>query len=313
MKRLKLIGRCAPLLAALALLAGCTAPPTSTPTTVAVLPTVAVVVAARTAPPATRTATAEPATATVAPSPTSAATSAATAPTPQSQANTLTASQNINLRSGPGINYDLVGNLLANSTAEVTGRDASGSWLVVEVNGRQSWVARAFVAFDGNVNALPVVAAPPTPRRPTSLPTASVVTPPPAVGGARGITGSLQMCGGKTTFAAGVERICFIETIRNPTSATVQYGIIGVLAMNTATGATQFQSSWSAFTGPLAIDPGCTGPTDKCNGPWEDGMYIATPGTYRLTLNMCFTTTIEGCASGGDWVTLTPGIDIVVQ
>jgi hypothetical protein len=206
--------------------------------------------------------------------------------------------------------YDVVGSLNTGNNAEVLGRDASGTWLAVRVSGKQSWIARAVVTFSGDVNALPIVAAPPTPR-PVATPTARVA--PPSTGGARGLTGTLQMCGGKTTFAAGTERICFIETIRNTTNATVQYGIIGVLATNTATGATQFQSSWSAFTGPLAIDPGCTGPTDKCGGPWEDGMRIATPGNYRLTLNICFTPTIEGCSSGGDWVTLTPGIDIVVQ
>lgn len=310
MKKVLLIGRCALLPAVLLLLAGCT---TATPTAT-VLPTPAVRVTTATPPPAAPTATAEPPATAVPPSPTSAATVAATTAGTQNQANTLTASQNVNLRNGPGINYDLAGNLLTGNTAAVTGRDASGSWLVVRANGRQSWVARAFVTFAGDVNALPVVAAPPTPIRPTVLPSARATTAPPVTGGgARGITGSLQMCGGKTTFAAGVERICFIETIRNTTTATVQYGIIGVLATNTATGATQFQSSWSAFTGPLAIDPGCTGPTDRCNGPWEDGMFIATPGSYRLTLNICFTPSLEGCASGGDWVTLTPGIDIVVQ
>lgn len=301
MKRPLITRRFAPLLAVFALLAGCTMPPpTNAPTPLAALPTVAVNVATVTSPPATSTATAEPPTAT------------SMATVSQNQASTLTVLQNANLRNGPGTAYDVVGSLNAGSTADVLGRDASGSWLAVRVNGRQSWIARDLVTFAGEVSALPILAAPPTPRAVATLtPTARAASS--ATGGARGITGSLQMCGGKTTFAAGTERICFIETIRNTTNATVQYGIIGVLATNTATGATQFQSSWSAFTGPLAIDPGCTGPTDRCGGPWEDGMYLATPGTYRLTLNICFTPSIEGCAGGGDWVTLTPGIEIVVR
>lgn len=309
--------RFTPLLATFVLLAGCTAPaPTNAPNPPAELPTVAVSVATVTAPvgvpPPTNTATAEPPTATTEPTATAAAPATSTAATSQNPAGALTVLQNANLRGGPGTAYDVVGSLNAGSTAEVLGRDASGSWLAVRVNGRQSWIARELVTYAGEVSALPILAAPPTPRAAATLtPTARAAAP--ATGGARGITGSLQMCGGKTTFAAGTERICFIETIRNTTNATVQYGIIGVLATNTATGATQFQSSWSAFTGPLAIDPGCTGPTDRCGGPWEDGMYIATPGTYRLTLNICFTPSIEGCASGGDWVTLTPGIEIVVQ
>ncbi len=294
----------------LAVLTGCT-----TPTSVAVLPTVAVIVATMTPPAATNTATAEPATATAPPSPTNTATTAPATPT--SQSGSLTALQNANLRGGPDTTYEIVGSLNAGDQADVVGRDASGNWLVVQAGGKQGWIARALVAFSGDVNALSVVAAPPTPRPVATLTQQGTATaraaPPLSTGGARGLTATLQMCGGKTTFAAGTERICFIETIRNPTSAPVQYGILGVLATNTVTGATQFQSSWSAFTGPLVIDPGCTGPTDRCGGPWEDGMYIATPGIYRLTLNICFTPTIEGCASGGDWVTLTPGIEIVVQ
>jgi uncharacterized protein YraI len=305
--------RFAPLLAAFTLLAACITPaPANTPDSLAELPTVAVNVATVTPPPATSTATPEPPTATTEPTNTAAAPANATAATSQGQASTLTVLQDANLRSGPGTAYDVVGSLNAGSTAEVVGRDASGSWLAVNVAGKQGWIARALVTYAGEASALPILAAPPTPRVAATLtPTARAASS--ATGGARGITGSLQMCGGKTTFAAGTERICFIETIRNTTNATVQYGIIGVLATNTATGATQFQSSWSAFTGPLAIDPGCTGPTDRCGGPWEDGMYIATPGTYRLTLNICFTPSIEGCASGGDWVTLTPGIEIVVR
>ncbi|MCS6910144.1 MAG: SH3 domain-containing protein [Anaerolineales bacterium] len=307
------MSRFAPLLAVFALLAGCTTPaPTNAPTPLAELPTVAVNIATVTPPLATNTATAEPPTATTEPTATSVAPPPATATASQNQASVLTVLQNANLRGGPGTAYDVVGSLNAGSTAEVLGRDASGSWLAVRVGDQQSWIARDLVSYAGEVSALPILAAPPTPRVVAALtPTVRAVSS--ATGGARGITGSLQMCGGKTTFAAGTERICFIETIRNTTNATVQYGIIGVLATNTATGATQFQSSWSAFTGPLAIDPGCTGPTDRCGGPWEDGMYIATPGTYRLTLNICFTPSIEGCTSGGDWVTLTPGIEIVVR
>ena len=66
----------------------------------------------------------------------------------------------------------------------------------------------------------------------------------------------------------------------------------------------QFQTSWSADLAPggvLWIDPGCEGPTDRCKGPWEDGMRIATPGTYRLVLSVCFSPFGQCLGTDGDW------------
>ena len=116
------------------------------------------------------------------------------------------------------------------------------------------------------------------------------------------------MCDPKTTYAAGVELICFREWIRNNTNATVRYGVLGVFAANLTSGPSQFQTSWS---GDLGIDPGCIGPTDRCGGDWEDGMRISTPGAYRLTLQICYSP-IDTCTGGGDWEVLTAGITITV-
>jgi hypothetical protein len=144
---------------------------------------------------------------------------------------------------------------------------------------------------------------------PTNTPLPPTATSPPPVSG-RGITGELTLCNPeKPTFAATIERICFREKIVNTTSQTVTYGIIGVQATNLSGGPSQFQTSWR---GDLKIDAGCTGPTDSCGGPWEDGMYFTTPGTYRLTLSICYSKIDVCLGSSGDWETLTSGVEVTV-
>lgn len=150
-------------------------------------------------------------------------------------------------------------------------------------------------------------------QSPIPSPTPTLNAPPPATPtpaplGTRGITGQLFLCNPKTIYAAGWERICFVELIQNHTGARINYGILGVQATNLSGGPSQFQTSWS---GDLAIDPGCLGPTDRCGGAWEDGMKMNAVGTFSLTLQICYSSKIT-CQGGGEWETLTPGIVITV-
>lgn len=234
----------------------------------------------------------------------------------------LTVDVGANVRSGPGTTYPVVANLAAGDTATVVGRDVSGTWFAIESNRTNSgvaWIAGLVSTYNGDVQSLPIVAAPPPP--PASA------TPRPAAGGgggggggavagSHGITGNLRLCNpNKTTYAAN-ERICFVESIRNTTSAPVSYGILGVQASSLSGSGGQFQTSWSADLAPggvLWIDPGCEGPTDRCNGPWEDGMRIATPGSYRLVLSVCFSPFGTCLGTGGDWETLSQPIVVSVQ
>lgn len=137
----------------------------------------------------------------------------------------------------------------------------------------------------------------------SSAPPSSVV-----VSGQHGVSGELSLCEVKPSYADTIERICVNELIRNHTGATIEYGIIGVKAQNLSGGPSVFHTSW---LGSLAINANCTGPRDRCGGAWEDGLYIATPGTYRLTLDICYSS-VRTCQDGGDWETLTPGIVINV-
>ncbi len=142
----------------------------------------------------------------------------------------------------------------------------------------------------------------PTSPVPTVAPTA---TSAPVVSG-RGVTGELTLCNPeKPSFAAKIERICFRELLINTTSQPVSYGILGVQAANLSGGPSQFQTSWR---GDLSIPANGVGPTG--NG-WEDGIYIQEAGTYRLTLAICYSN-IDTCLTGGDWQTLTSGVNVTV-
>lgn len=300
-----ILGICA-LMLALGL-GACAAPrPTAT-----VAPTQIVVIDPTRTPtsaPPTATHTPAPNTSTPSPRPPTVTPTVRATSTSTSAPSVLRLNSPANIRSGPSVAYIIIGNLESGAQAEVVGRDSTGQWLVIvfaSAKTGQGWVAQRVGAYAGDVESLPVVAAPPLP--PTAIPPTATPAPRP-VAGARGLTGQLTLCHPKTTYAVG-ERICFNEKIVNTSSVFVPYGVLGVLAVSASGGPAQFQTSWS---GELGINPGCVGPTDRCGGPWEDGMRIATPGDYWLYLQICYSP-IDTCLSGGEWESLAGGIAITVS
>jgi hypothetical protein len=131
-----------------------------------------------------------------------------------------------------------------------------------------------------------------------------------------GLSGKLTLCSGKTTFAPG-ERICLVEWIQNNTGAPISYGILGLRATHTGdAGIWKFHTSWDAAglpNGLLGIDPGCVGPTDRCNGEWRDeGLTLGSPGTYQVTLSVCFSE-FSACTGGGHWEAMSGPLFITIQ
>jgi Tol biopolymer transport system component/serine/threonine protein kinase len=68
---------------------------------------------------------------------------------------------NINVRSGPGTNYDIVGATTAGAKLDVTGRSADSNWWRIDYHGQSGWVsgALASVQFSGDCSAVPVAAS----------------------------------------------------------------------------------------------------------------------------------------------------------
>jgi dipeptidyl aminopeptidase/acylaminoacyl peptidase len=96
----------------------------------------------------------------------------------------------LNVRTGPGTAYPIVGGLSLDDVVEVVGKNAAGDWLQIAYNGQEGWVAAAYVDLTGSLAVVPEVSAPPPPP-PTP-------TPMPAVPPTPVLTGKLvfQTCNG---------------------------------------------------------------------------------------------------------------------
>ena len=95
----------------------------------------------------------------------------------------LTASQNVNVRSGPGTAYPAIGRLTTGQSFPVVGRNDAGDWVKFDFNGRDGWVTAALVSVAGDLNGVKVAQAPaiPTTRpQPTARPRPVQPTAPPA-------------------------------------------------------------------------------------------------------------------------------------
>lgn len=143
-----------------------TAAPTATPEVATVAPT---------EPPAP---TAEPATPTPEPS-----------PTPEAAAFTVTSAA-LNVRSGPGTNFGVIGRLTSGQTFPITGKNAQGTWWEFDYNGRKGWVvgtnvsvkATELVAVAQNIPTPPTAAPRPTARPVTQAQPTAAPQPAPAAG-----------------------------------------------------------------------------------------------------------------------------------
>jgi len=116
-----------------------------------------------------------------------AATEAPTAaPTPTlAQAAEVVANSQVNVRGGPGTNYNIVGAADAGQHFPITGKNNDGTWWQIDYNGQKGWVFGELVTAQ-NVQqvaiAQDILAPPPTPiPQPTPVPQAQPQpTQPPA-------------------------------------------------------------------------------------------------------------------------------------
>ncbi|GAB4424934.1 MAG: hypothetical protein Kow0031_04180 [Anaerolineae bacterium] len=85
----------------------------------------------------------------------------------------------VNIRSGPGINYTVIGALSANTAMPIVGRNAEGSWWQIKTpNDTRGWVANSVVNVS-NAGDVPIAQAPPPPTAPVAAQPASDTSPPP--------------------------------------------------------------------------------------------------------------------------------------
>ncbi|MEW5941571.1 MAG: SH3 domain-containing protein, partial [Chloroflexota bacterium] len=78
----------------------------------------------------------------------------------------VTANSNVNVRSGPSMDYDIVGQLPAGSSALVFGQNSDRTWWYIEFpngSGQYAWVAASVTSATCIPATLQIVAAPPLP------------------------------------------------------------------------------------------------------------------------------------------------------
>jgi hypothetical protein len=75
----------------------------------------------------------------------------------------VTVTTPVNIRSGPGTVYSIIGAITQGSSASVAGKSASGTWWYIGYSGGNGWVSASVVNANCIPANLPIVAAPPTP------------------------------------------------------------------------------------------------------------------------------------------------------
>ncbi len=103
-------------------------------------------------------------------------------PTPQGVLGTMMGP--VNVRTGPGNNYPVIGQLKKNEQQQIVGANGDFTWYVIDFRQQQGWLSTSLVTVFGDVRTLPLVVPPPTPipsatALPTAMPPASA-TPIPA-------------------------------------------------------------------------------------------------------------------------------------
>ncbi len=211
--------------------------------------------------------------------------------------------QPANVRSGPGLVYSVIGGLQAGASVPPVGRDASGQWFVINTGVTQGWVSGIVATYGGDVSALPVVAAPPTPIPTPVPPTATpvptavpVATNPPAPVGysSHGIVGnSFDVAYNQGSVGA---QIWFGFSVTNTSSQVVEYS---ALAAHTDVGYTAW--SWTM----QRLQPGQT-------LTWRDNIKFDKAGVYQLYLGICYAGSVDACRTA-TWDRLSPNVTVTIQ
>ena len=76
-----------------------------------------------------------------------------------------------NVRSGPGTDYDVIGQVIEGAQARILGATLDHSWLVIDYRGQWGWLAAYLVDTFGDRNSAPIIQPPATPTpAPTDTP-----------------------------------------------------------------------------------------------------------------------------------------------
>jgi hypothetical protein len=198
----------------------------------------------------------------------------------------------VNVRSGPGTNFESIGRLEPGERAAVTGKYAD--WWQIDLGGSPAWVADWVVTAEGT-DGVTEVEPPASPIPPTAAPSSTKAPPPPppAPTDCRGIVpDDFQVEGAPGPYAAGAS-IWFNIWLSNQTASMVEYKSLGVVALQ-GDATVHYQQSYSYSD---------IGGYKQFNH--RDRIILETPGTYDLWLTIGF--------HDDYWCRLMGPIQVVVQ
>ena len=72
----------------------------------------------------------------------------------------------LNVRSGPGTEYDIIGQVIEGTLARILGATIDHSWVVIDFRGQWGWVAAYLAETIGDRNLAPIIQPPATPTPP---------------------------------------------------------------------------------------------------------------------------------------------------
>ncbi|MFM7172469.1 MAG: SH3 domain-containing protein [Caldilinea sp.] len=101
-------------------------------------------------------------------------------PTSTPQIAQLVLNDLVNIRSGPGTSYGLVGSGQQGNIFRITGKNSDGSWWQIDYNGQAGWVFGQLVAVSGGETVAVAQNIPPAPVAPAPTNTPVPPTPAPA-------------------------------------------------------------------------------------------------------------------------------------
>lgn len=94
--------------------------------------------------------------------------------TPEPKPEVVVSNPRVNVRSGPGADYPVLGQVLQGQRLEITGRDADGQWWqICCYEGQIVWIADEVVSAEGPLDTVALAADLPTPTPAEPVPTAS--------------------------------------------------------------------------------------------------------------------------------------------
>ncbi len=133
-----------------------------------------------------------------------------------------TVTAQINVRSGPGTDYAVLGMIQPDTVLALTGRNETAAWLQIEYAagaGGRGWVTAAYVQTpQGDTASLPVLNASGTPVTPgASGPTSIPVTPTPTLGPASADGDSSAAPAARVAFSpSGLRQFSYTSEVSSP-------------------------------------------------------------------------------------------------